>query len=449
MNNETAVPSSSFAIVYTASLFPDFSFCIAQRDSVLSQIVVTVPSYIVEKIFSIAAQNEQATITSPGFENNIPISYVRQHYATHLYAHAKEFMLKYSIINYVYHILRLNKVPFITDPVLEDIIMTDDRTMQYHFTIHRIHDIVMQDWKLFPFKSPPRKNYKDIDRQAEQFIAQELNAFAASGSNQTICINDWVCFDVTLVDCNGAHHIPGFTQNFWFKITDEELDNPLRDLFIGKKKYDSFISDNRGLQEGFSALLDTRYTFLVTIVDVVPYIYICLELFKNFFKIKTNKDLHKKIVEIFSYRNDVSQRHAIIEETFKVLLAKHQFHVPEHLILRQQQNILEIIRDNPDYNVYRKQKEFSSFSQQLARKQIQELIFIMQFAFDENICVTHDDLKAYIMLSQRNRTKEFLHFGIPDSKNGGEEIMIPTEHLYISCLREKALNHAIYHLSKK
>ena len=68
----------------------------------------------------------------------------------------------------------------------------------------------------------------------------------------------------------------------------------------------------------------------------MPHAYFCIDHFKNHFKIKNNKEMYQKLIEVFSYRNDLSQRRTMVEESLKLLFSKHRFEIPNHLILRQQ-----------------------------------------------------------------------------------------------------------------
>ena len=53
--------------------------------------------------------------------------------------------------------------------------------------------------------------------------------------------------------------------------------------------------------------------------------------------------------------------------------------------MRQQKNVLDKIKYNPDYHVYRMQKDFQDRVRQLAEKQIRETIFLDQLAYEENL----------------------------------------------------------------
>lgn len=94
------------------------------------------------------------------------------------------------------------------------------------------------------------------------------------------------------------------------------------------------------------------------------------------------------------------------------------------------------------------QKDFKKYVRQLAEKQTREMLLLDQLAYDENIDVSNQDVKHYLNLIKRPRTKEFIYFDPPISKLRGQEILFPNQELKQACLREKTLNHMIYHLTK-
>ena len=157
----------------------------------------------------------------------------------------------------------------------------------------------------------------------------------------------------------------------------------------------------------------------------------------------------KKLIEVFSYRNDISQRLSMVEEAFKLLLSRHRFFAPQYLVLRQQKIILSAIQRNPDYNVYRKQKDFNFWVQQLAEKQTKETLLIDQIIYNENIAVDHYDIVNYLNLDKRPRLREFVYFNLPDVKRDGQEMPWSKNELSRVCAREKAINYVIHHLTKR
>ena len=72
-----------------------------------------------------------------------------------------------------------------------------------------------------------------------------------------------------------------------------------------------------------------------------------------------------------------------------------------------------------------------------------------QLAIQDNLQASQYDIKSYLALSQRPRTKEFVYFDMPPSKIDGQERPLSHEALKLFCLREKALNHIIYHLTRQ
>ncbi len=229
---------------------------------------------------------------------------------------------------------------------------------------------------------------------------------------------------------------------------NEEIDLPFYNVFKGKKVNDSFTCSDQILQECFSEQIETFYTFLVTIHDIVPHIYFSIDLFKKQFHLRNNKE-HTKLIEVFSYRHDLSQRRATVEDTLKLLLSKHFFEIPNHLILRQQKDILEAVKSSHDYQVYKLQNDFNDKIKALAIKQVRESILILQMAIYENIVVTHENIKEYLNLTKRPRTREFIYFTPPVTKHFGREMPINEPYLSHTCLKEKTLNHIIYYLTKQ
>jgi FKBP-type peptidyl-prolyl cis-trans isomerase (trigger factor) len=426
-----------------------FRISVTNEGSVKAKAVVVVPADHVQTLFDSAALTQQYIIKPTGFQkNHVPLSYIKQNYHLNLIEHVKEFLFKFGVVNFLYDQLRLKKIAVAGEPRLKNIELELGKDAFFHFDLTLAHPIAFHDWKYFSFKAPKRKNYKDLDRQVDNFI-QEESVFKEQNQSSGITLYDWVNITVTPLCDETKPLLEGLTENFWFRMNDDDIESLLRELFTGKQNGAVLVTDNKGLQDYFSDLLATNYLFKVEIKDVIPYAFFCFDLFKDYFKIKTNKDMLKKLIEIFSYRNDISQRRAMVEESLALLLAKHRFDVPKHLVLRQQNNILASIRENPDYNVYRKQADFQMRIAQLAYRQAKELVLVDQVAYHDNIQVSDEDMKGYLNLTKRNRTKEFLYFEIPDTKRDGQEIPLPTAQLKQVCLREKTVNHIIYHLTKK
>jgi FKBP-type peptidyl-prolyl cis-trans isomerase (trigger factor) len=416
----------------------------------LCSVTITVPKKLVNGFFEETAQTLQSSVQAYGFPRGaVPIEYICKQYKGNIIDHLKEFFFKYGIINFLFQEIRTQKILIAGEPRLINIFLEYDHDAQFTFELTLFSAIDFLEWKYFPFKAPNRKNYKDLDRQVDGFIQEEKVRLDGYVFNSPIAIGDWINFDIVIVNKYNQPIHDTFAQNFWIKLGDEEVEGHLRALFVGHYKGEEFIINNKGLQDYFSDQLRTCYNFKVTIVDVIPFAYFCFDQFKEHFKIKTNKDMHKKLIEVFSYRNDTSQRLAMVEDAFKLLLSKHRFFPPNHLVLRQQKIILSAIQKNPDYNVYRRQKDFNFWVQQLAEKQVKETLLIDQLIYNENIIVTHEDIVNYLNFDKRPRMREFIYFNVPDSKRDGQEMPWPTNEIGRMCAREKAINYVIYHLTKK
>ncbi len=424
-------------------------FHVDYKHPTLCTATVKIPPRLVDAIYQETLQGQKQYTSAQGFrQGNVPVGYIEHNFRASLLEHLKEFLFKHMVLSYLYKEIRLQKLTLAGEPRLTDIFLEPHRTAEFSFECSLFPSVILQNWKFFPFKAPKRKNYKDLDRQVDTFIKDERDA-ADKHDAKTIHTNDWVCFDMTLVDAKNKPIFGTYKERLWLKIGDEEADQEFRDLFLGKQVGDLIRSNNICLQEYFSDFLNTNYCLCLEIKDILSHNFFCFELFKKHFRLKTNKEMLQKLIEVFSYRNDMTQRRAIIEETFKILLAKHQFDAPNHLVLRQQKLVMDAVQENPDYNVYRSQHDFKERVRDLAEKQIKEVMIIDQIAYQEDIIATDDDIKCYLNFIKRQRMKDFLYFQLPETKVGGQELPLSSEFLKQYCLREKTLNYIIYHLTKK
>lgn len=434
-----AKPASPYQLSFKIeSVRPDFCYA-----------WVIIPKNMVDVIYHEAASSQQHSAQTYGFHHGaVPIQYIKQNFKENLVEHLKELLFKFCVIDYLYEQIRIQKLVVAGDPRLHDIKIEPNQDAQFIFELSLYPDLTIYEWKYFPFKAPKRKNYKDLDRQVETFVEIEKKRLSQITSDE-LTVGDWVGFNLSFVDKNDKPLLENFSQDYWFKLGEDETESPLRSIFLGRRQGEAFYSHDQTLQEYFSHLLDTDYHFKISITNALPYEFFCFEQFKRTFRIKTNKEMHKKLIEVFSYRNDVSQRHAMVEEAFNALLSKHQMNIPNHLILRRQKILLERMKNNPDYNVYRVQKNFQDQIRKLAIKQTTEMVFIDKLAYQENLYVSDDDVKGYLNLLNRPRMKEFIYFDLPLFKIQGQEMPIPSSELKRICLREKAINYVVYHLTKK
>lgn len=408
---------------------------------------VVIPAAITDSIHQYALSSQQRTVQTAGFaKGKVPLEYIAQNFSSSIAGYLKEFLFNYFVISFLHKELRGRKILVAGDPRLTSIHVQPHQNALFEFQVSTFPPLDVQEWKHLPFKAPKRKKYKDLDRQVDSFLKDEFES-AQKHTNSTAQIGDLICFEITLAHEDGnpvVHH----TETIWFKMGDEEADGPLRELFIDKKVGDRFYSANKNLHNYFSDQMDIETTHCITILDILHHAYFCLDQFKRFFKLKTNKEAYQKLIEVFSYRNDLSQRRSMAEEALKLLLSKHKFEVPNHVLLRQQEKVIARVQSNPDYHVYRVQKDFEKRIKQLAEKQIKERLLLDQIAYYENIAISHDDVKQYLNLTNRPRTKEFIYFDVPQTRLRGQESPITAQELMQASLREKTVNYIIYHLTR-
>lgn len=411
--------------------------------------IITIPQRCVQTMYRFASEYQKKKTSAAGFhKGNIPLEYIEQNFTSILHSHLKELLFNYFVVHFLYKELQDRKVPIAGEPRLIDIKLEHDKDARFIFELTLFPDLAVNDWKYLPFKAPKRKKYKDLDRQVEMFCKEEKEC-AKQSDKPGIHMGDWVCIDLALVDQDGKDCFSDYSIPLWIKMGDEEADQVLHKAFKNAHVGESFISDNKGLQDYFSTQLETVYPFKITVSDVVANNAFDFELLKKHFKIKTNKDMNKKLIEVFSYRNNMSQRRSMAEEALHLILMKHKFDVPNYLVLRQEKAILDAMQHNPDFYVYRMQKDFNHYVKRLAEKQAKEMILLDNIAFNDNVTASREDVKSYLNLSNRPRMKEFIYFDMPITKIGGREMPISEHMLKQVCLREKALNHIIHHLTRR
>jgi len=412
-------------------------------------VTISIPQEIVDKVYEESVLAQRKSIRAHGFRHeNIPIKYVKQSFENNLSYHLQEILFKYFVLSFLHNKIRENKLNAAGSPRLTNIEIASKKEAKFHFDISLFPKIEFQNWKYYPFKAPKRKNYKDLDRQVETFIKQERCLMKENNDN-SIKVGDWISFDIWLVNTKNQPIFTNYKENLWIKLGNEEADREFQAIFFEKKIGDIFFADNECLQEYFGSQIGTNYTFGIEIKNILTNTYFCFEKFKRQFRLKTKKEICKQLIEVFSVRNNLYQRQSIVEEAFRLMLSKYKFDIPNYLVLRQQKEILEKIRKNPDYHVYKNQKDFADQIKNLAEKQIKEIILIDQLAAKEKIKISEDDIASYLNLTKRPRMKEFIYFRLPDTKIEGQETPIASELIKQQCLREKTLNYIIYHFTKK
>lgn len=426
-----------------------FTFKVIQEHPNSQKALITVPANYIDSVYNHVVLTQKAKADTYGFsQGTTPLYYIEQNFRPNIIEHLKELFFTHCVTNYLYSSLDKNKIVTIGDPMLLDVKLEPHSEAQYLFGLNPVVVDNAERWRKLSVRAPERKNYKDLDRQVEFFMKEETDK-AAEGNHDRISINDWVCFELTLYDNNANPLLKNYKDQLWIKVSDEEADGELQSLFVGKKVGDQFLTTTIFLQNYMSYGFDMNYTFHINILDIIPNNFFSFDHLKRHFNIKSQKDMHLKLIEVFSYRNDISQRRETIEVTLKLLLKHYFIPISTNMLERQKKSVLSAVHNNPDYHVYKSQNDFKEKIKLLAEKQLKETILIDMISFQENISVSHDEILGYINFIKRPRTKEFLYFELPDTKFMGQEIPLSTSQLKKHCIREKTLNHVINHLTKK
>jgi FKBP-type peptidyl-prolyl cis-trans isomerase (trigger factor) len=411
---------------------------------------VTVPSNITESFINLAAQKHQNYANLKGFKKGLaPISYIQEHFKSPIISHLKDLGLKFFGINSLLQHIRSQKIVVAGDPELRDIQIDDTGHLTYLFELYVPKEVYMQSWKYLPFKPIARKKYRDIDKQVLTFLQEEEELQKIYNPDKGIQVGDWVYFKAWLVDQDQK---PIFNQNAapaWIKIGDEEPDIEFQNIFVGKKIGDTIMTNDLGIQRYFCENSYSEYMFIIKIEDIVACQYLSLENFKQYFKVKNNKELLNKITEVFSFNNDISQRRTIAYDALSLIIKKNQFVLPDQAIRSKRSQIMQEIQYKSDFLIYKMDPNFEASLTNMAKKQLLDAIVVETIAYQDNINVSSHDIKAILQLTQRTRLKDFLYFPFLKTQIQGQEFPIEYEHLYHYALKEKTVNHIIYHLTKK
>lgn len=379
-----------------------------------------------------------------------PESYIATTYRPLLMDHLKQFFFRHCINAFLQKGIAEYKIITLSAPEPQHAVIDLENPAQFTFLVSTSRNPIKNEWKKLHFKAPGRKNYKDLDRQVEFFLKEEEKRQKDIKNNSNvIACHDWICITVKLVDQEKNSLLEPFEQKMWIKIGEEEADKLAQELFIGKKVGDSFITDNDFFQDSLSDDFTTHYFFKVEIVYHVSSNSFSLDRFKNYFKLKTGKETHQKMIEVFSFRHDISQRRETIDKLFTLLFHHYPVTIDSKISQQQERVVLASVQDNPDYHVYKSQPDFKEKVKLLAEKQIKEILFIDSIAYQENIQATDEDIINYLHLFIRPRTKEFIYFDIPHTRINDQEVAICLEKIRRACQREKTLNYVLGYLTRK
>ncbi|MBT3455625.1 hypothetical protein HN446_01025, partial [bacterium] len=220
----------------------------------LALVTITVPGSIVDKVYKEIVFSHRSKINTYGFhQSQIPLEYVEQNFKPYLTELVTEFLFKFFVISFLYKKTRAEFIAIAGDPRISDITVEPGQDAQFCFELTLAKTISLHEWKKNVFKSPKRKRYKDIDRQASSFVREESEN-TKKFSSDMLSPGDWTSFHVKVLDRNNKP-IFDTSEHLWLKVGNEEADTPCQETFLGKKIGDTFCTKNPCLQEYFNSQL--------------------------------------------------------------------------------------------------------------------------------------------------------------------------------------------------
>jgi len=419
-------------------------YTIEKKSSHLWDVIIEVPASLVAHVKDHITLIYQQYTIMPGLScKNLPVSYTQHYFAQEIERETQRFLQDHFIQESVQDFLKEHKIATVNWPRLKEITVTASGSYLFTLSLSLAPAISLDNWQAYTFMAPKRKNYTDLDIQVESFLAT-LSTETVQAN--TIEPGDWVRFSAQF---RSPHiqtpiHSP---LHYWIRITNPLLASPAMQQFINAKINDTFILPATALAHPPIATSETNYYFDVTIENIVKTNKISLPQLQASLNVTDHQSLHNKLIELFSYRNDISLRKSIIEELFYSLLNVFRFEMAPHAITRRKEFLLFLMQKTPDNSVYIKQKQFANQITLLAEAKLKEEALIDAIAQYEQISVTPADITHYLSLASNERLKEFLYFSPLNEEALSSEQPCGEYILTQSVLREKTLNRIIEKLS--
>lgn len=402
---------------------------------------IKVAPSLVDYIYQSTVERCASEIHLAGFKpGSAPVGYVERHYHAAIMTYLRDFLDSFCAEVFLREQLREKQLVMAGAPKCIASFVELHKPASFEFTITIIPIAVSTQWKHAHFRAPARKNYRDLDNQVTAFLAEEHSATIALADDRSIAQHDWVGFLATPCGKKVPLCDP---MLLWMHIGSEDPDLEARELFVNKTASTTFFSEASLLQGYFRSFHDRQYSFELLVKHHAQARNFNIDRFKQYFKLKSDKELHRKLVEVFSFRQDISLRRETAEAALRVALRYHPFHVPFQFVQQEAELLLENICSNPDYYVYKSSPDFREKVQLLAQKRVKEAALMDAVAYAENITVQEQDILDYFNLLKRPRTKEFVYFTLPETRVQERETPLPHDTVAQICLREKTLNHII------
>lgn len=402
---------------------------------------IKVAPSLVDYIYSTTVERCASEIHLAGFKpGSAPIGYVERHYHSAIIAYLRDFINSFCVDVFLREQLRERQLVIAGVPRCKSSFVELHQPASFEFDITVIPIPINSQWKHAHFRAPTRKNYRDLDNQVIAFLAEEHGIATSLAGVTGVAANDWIGFFAT----PHGNHVPLCDPTLlWMHVGSEDPDLEARNLFVNQIPSVEFFSEASLLQGFFRSFHDRQYNFSLCIKHHAQARHFNIDRFKQYFKLKSDKELHRKFVEVFSFRHDISLRRETAEAALRVALRYHPFHVPFQFVQQEAEILLEHICTNPDYYVYKSSPDFREKVQLLAQKRVKEAALMDALAYAENITVQEQDILDYLNLLKRPRTREFVYFMLPVTRVNEREMPLAHDTIAQVCLREKTLNHVI------
>lgn len=334
----------------------------------------------------------------------LPESYTSTYFAQEILQETKAFIYNNLVCGELSAYQAKLPFTFLTTPRFQEVEIEEDGSYQYLFEVGCKELLKVSEWEKLDCVIPSRKNYNDIDIQVTNFI-KKLEEVAQQSSNNTIEVGDWVCFSTVptaLFPKKGK---------YWFFITSNENKNGLEQALLGKScKETVHIQPDLFYYNAPSSLFASEENFTLTIESILKKQSFSIKTLQHLFTLHTPEEIHGKLIEIFSFREDIPLRKAIIEEFFYAAFLKYRFEIPPHSIIRKKQELLELLKTTHEHRLFTKNDSFVAALDKLAELKIKETALMDSIAFQEAVTVSDEDIKAYLECLEDPRGQEFIHF---------------------------------------
>lgn len=433
----------TFAPAFSAR---SFTYDIARKSSHLWHLTVQAPPAFAAHVQDHTTQIYRDYTLMPGVScKRLPISYTQKYFVAEIERDTKRFLLDHFINEGVQEYLQKKHITIINWPRLVDTSGDAQSGYSFTFALSLAPTLKLDSWEEQTFIAPKRKNYTDLDTQVDSFVTY-LENIPSPEHTDTIEPGDWVHFRAQLRSPHVRNPLHD-AEEYWLHITAPHASTTCMKSFVGLKLGQTISMPANSLLDLEPDQTATEYHFDVTIEYIMKAQNLSIDQIKKSLLSDPSDDIEGKLIEVFSYRNDVSLRKAIIEELFYVLFSSFRFDIAPHAITRRKELLLAMMQRNPDNLVYTKQKQFLPQLTLMAEAKLKEESLIDAIADHEGITVDEQDIISYLALQTHDRLREFLYF-TPFGQDGITSPQPQAESALGQVVRrEKTLNFVIEKLA--